>query len=191
MTTQRKEKAKTPNPILNAVTVFGIGTTVLGGTSSLTLSSLDLSQVYTQMFNGMFLSFNELTAFWAVFVAWIIAGTIGGVRAKNGFWGAVAGFFGSLSGVVFLVTANLTALEDSTALLEFSMGAAACIIITCAAAYIFGASIKAKPIKEKPKPTRKAWVASKTKEVWTCNRCGANIPPGAFSCPACGEPVIE
>lgn len=191
MTTQQKKQAKTANPILNAFTVFGVGTTVLGGTSSLTLSSLDISQVYTQMFNGMFLSITALASFWAVFVAWTIAGTIGGLRAKNGFWGAVAGFFGSLGGIIFLATAHLTALEDSTALLEFTMGALACIIITCATAYIFGAAIKAKPVKEKPKPTRKAWAASKTKEVWTCNRCGASIPPGAFSCPSCGEPVIE
>jgi RNA polymerase subunit RPABC4/transcription elongation factor Spt4 len=27
--------------------------------------------------------------------------------------------------------------------------------------------------------------------MWTCNRCKTSIPPGAFSCPKCGEPVIE
>ncbi len=188
MTTQR---TKTANPILNTFAVFGVGTAVLGGVATLTVSSFEFNEIYTQMFKGMFLSFDNLIDFWAVFVAWALAGMVAGVRAKNGFWGAIAGFFGTLLGVGLLAVLNLAALEESTAILEFGLGTAACVIVTCAAAYITGSATKVKVKPAKPKPTRKVWTASKEKEVWTCNRCGNSIPPGAFSCPSCGEPVIE
>ncbi|MFX1285228.1 MAG: hypothetical protein ACFFB5_16365 [Promethearchaeota archaeon] len=186
-----KESTKTANPILNAIAAFGVGTSVLGGVATLTVSSFDLTTIYTQMFNGMFLSFDNLIDFWSVFGAWALAGMVAGVRAKNGFWGAIAGFFGTLLGVGLISILNLTALENSTAILEFGLGTAACILVTCATAFIIGSAIKVKPKPAKPKPTRKAWAASKEKEVWVCRKCGTNIPPGAFSCPNCGEPVIE
>lgn len=188
MTTQ---STKTANPIFNTITVFGLGTTILGGVATLTVSSFDLTGIYSQMFDGMFLSFDNLTPFLAVLVAWAFAGMVGGVRAKSGFWGLIAGFFGTLLGIGLIIVLNLSVLEESANILDFGLGAAACVLIACIAAYATGTATKVRAKPTKPKPTRKVWIASKSKDVWTCNRCGTNIPPGAFSCPTCGEPVIE
>ena len=80
---------------------------------------------------------------------------------------------------------------DTTDSISFIIGATACILASCIAAYATGTATKPKPVQAEAKRTRKVWAASKAKEVWTCNRCGDNIPPGAFSCPNCGEAVIE
>ncbi len=189
---------KTTNPLINTVLVISVGLSALeisqlffDRSNAASLTTLDFKTVIESMFKGMFLSADTLTSFMAVLVAWIISGMIAGVRAKNGFWGAVAGFFGTLIGAGLLAVLSIDSLGETTAVTQFSLGVVACILAACVAAYATGnaSKAKAKPVKEKP--TRKVWVASKSKEVWTCGRCGANIPPGAFSCPTCGEPVIE
>ncbi|MHA2223602.1 MAG: hypothetical protein ACXAC8_00105 [Candidatus Hodarchaeales archaeon] len=191
---------KTTNPILNTVLVFSVGLSALeisqlvfDRNNAASVLNLEFTAVFESMFQGMFLSVDTLTSFWAVFIAWAIAGLIAGVRAKNGFWGTIAGFFGSIFGIVFLIVLNLTALEtmEATVIFNFIIGATACILATCVAAYATGTATKPKPVQAKAKRTRKAWAASKEKEVWTCHRCDASIPPGAFSCPNCGEAVIE
>ncbi|MHA2243378.1 MAG: zinc ribbon domain-containing protein [Candidatus Hodarchaeales archaeon] len=197
MTTTRST-TKTTNPLINTVLVISVGLSALeisqlffDRANAASLTSLDFNTVIESMFEGMFLSADTLTSFIAVLVAWIISGMIAGVRAKNGFWGAVAGFFGTLLGAGLLAVLSIDSLGETTAVTQFSLGVAACIIAACVAAYATGnaSKVKAKPVKAKP--TRKVWASSKSKEVWTCGRCGTNIPPGAFSCPTCGEPVIE
>lgn len=193
----RTPSAKQTNPIYNTILVISVGLSVLelsqlvlDPENAASLTALDVDGVVTSMFEGMFLSADTLVSFMAVLVAWLLSGLIAGVRAKNGFWGAAAGLFGTVLGAGFLSIFNLGLLEETTALSQFILGTAACALAACVAAYATGSATKVKEIT-KPKPTRKAWDASKTKEVWTCNRCGASIPPGAFSCPSCGEPVIE
>lgn len=193
-----KTPTKTTNPIINSVMVFSVGLTALefsllifnpsDAISSIT--SLEFNAIFQQMFEGLFLSASTLGSFWAVLVAWGISGLIAGVRAKSGTWGAIAGFFGTLGGAGFLASLNLTSLSAET-IPAFGMGTVACIIITCIAAYATGNATRVKPKAAKNVHTRKVWHESKAKEVWTCNRCGNNIPPGAFACPKCGEPVIE
>ncbi|MFX0015641.1 MAG: hypothetical protein ACFFB2_11330 [Promethearchaeota archaeon] len=191
-------KSKTTNPLINTILVFSVGLSALeisqlifDRANAASLTTLEFNAVIESMFRGMFLSAETLVSFMAVLVAWIISGMIAGVRAKNAFWGAVAGFFGTILGAGLLVTLNLSLLEEAAALNQFILGTASCIIASCVAAYATGSATKIKPEPGKPKPTRKAWVASKAKEVWTCRKCGTSIPPGAFSCPTCGEPVIE
>ena len=81
--------------------------------------------------------------------------------------------------------------NSSNAFYEFIMGVIASVLVATIAAYATGTATKPKKTTVKHKKTRKAWDVSKTKEVWMCNRCGQKIPPGAFTCPNCGEPVIE
>jgi hypothetical protein len=193
-----KTPTKTTNPIINAFLVFSAGLTALEFSILIfnpseaisSITSLEFNSIFLQMFEGMFLSASTLGSFWAVLVAWGISGLIAGVRAKNGTWGAIAGFFGILGGAGFLASLNLTSLTAET-IPTFAMGTVACIIITCIAAYATGNATRVKTRTTKKVRTRKAWHDSKAKEVWTCNRCGNNIPPGAFTCPNCGEPVIE
>lgn len=188
----------TTNPLINTILVITVGLSALeisqllfdpGNASSLT--ALELNPIVESMFKGMSLSADTLVSFIAVWVAWIISGMIAGVRAKHGFWGALAGLFGTLIAAGFLAVLNTGALQDTDSLTPFILGTAACTLACCVAAYATGNATKVKTEAAKPKPTRKAWVASKNKEVWTCRKCGTNIPPGAFTCPTCGEPVIE
>ncbi|MFX0122651.1 MAG: hypothetical protein ACFFAE_03380 [Candidatus Hodarchaeota archaeon] len=197
MTTTRST-TKTTNPIINTILVISVGLSALeisqlffDPRNAASLTALDFNPVIESMFKGMFLSAETLVSFIAVWVAWIISGMIAGVRAKHGFWGAVAGFFGTIIGAGFLAVLNIDALQDSASLTPFILGTVACVLACCIAAYATGNATKVKVEVAKPAPTRKAWAASKTKEVWTCRKCGTNIPPGAFTCPTCGEPVIE
>ncbi|MFX0171091.1 MAG: hypothetical protein ACFE9L_04155 [Candidatus Hodarchaeota archaeon] len=195
MTTTR---SRTTNPLINIILVFSVGLSALeisqlvfDPTNRSSLLSLEFNSVFESMFQSMFLSAENLVSFMAVLVAWLLSGMVAGVRAKSGFWGALAGFLGTLLGTGFLAFLNLDVLSDSTTITEFGLGTAACIIIACVAAYATGSATKEKPTLPKTVKTRKVWVASKSKEVWTCSKCGKTIPPGAFTCPTCGEPVIE
>ncbi len=195
--TTRRSTTKTTNPMINTILVISVGLSALeisqlffDPSNAASLTALELNPIVESMFEGMSLSATTLVSFIAVWVAWIISGMIAGVRAKHGFWGAVAGFFGTLIGAGFLAVLNTDALQDSASLTPFLLGTAACTLACCIAAYATGNATKVKAEAAKPKPTRKVWAASKTKE-WTCRKCGTNIPPGAFTCPTCGEPVIE
>lgn len=194
----KRTPVKTTNPIINTILVFSVGLSALelsqlifdpaNAISSIT--SLELDSVLRKMFQGMFLNAESISSFWAVLVAWGISGVIAGVRAKNGTWGAIAGFFGTIFGAGFLVLFNLSSLTGSS-VQEFAIGTIACIFMTCIAAYATGNATRVKSVPVTKVKTRKAWHESKSKEVWSCNRCGESIPPGAFTCPKCGEPVIE
>ncbi|NHJ00501.1 MAG: hypothetical protein EAX86_00085 [Candidatus Heimdallarchaeota archaeon] len=192
-----KEPVKTTNPLLNMILVFSAGLSALelaqlvfDPANVASLTSLEFNEVLAQMFRGMYLSASTITSFWAVLIAWIIAGMIAGVRAKHGFWGGIAGFFGTIIGIGFLVVLNIDILTSSD-VIEFFGGAAACILVATISAYATGNATKPKQTLTKTVKTRKAWDASKTKDVWTCSKCGNTIPPGAFQCPICSEPVIE
>ncbi len=191
-------KTKTTNPLINTFLVFTVGLSALelsqlvfDPVNAASLTTLELDAVIDSMFKGMFLSADTLVSFMAVLVAWIISGMVAGVRAKQGFWGAFAAFFGTLLGAGLLLALNLNRLTEITIIIEFSIGTIACAIAASAAAYATGNATKIKPQAKKTLPTRKIWATSESKNVWKCNRCGNDIPPGVFSCPKCGEPVIE
>jgi hypothetical protein len=194
----KRTPTRTTNPLINTILVFSVGLSALelsqlifdpaNAISSIT--SLELDSVLRQMFQGMFLNADKLASFSAVLVAWGISGVIAGVRAKNGTWGAIAGFFGTIFGAVFLVMLNLSAFTGSS-VPEFAIGTVACVFIACLAAYATGNATRVKHAPVSKVKTRKVWHESKSKDVWSCNRCGESIPPGAFACPNCGEPVIE
>jgi hypothetical protein len=193
-----KRRTQTTNPLINIILVFSVGLSALelsqlifDPSNAASLTTLELDAVLNSMFRGMFLSADTLVSFMSVLVAWILSGMVAGVRAKHGFWGAVASFIGTLLGAGFLASLNLNALTSTTAVFEFGMGTAACTLVACVAAYATGSATKVKPEKIKPTSTRKAWDESKLDKVWTCRRCGNKIPPGAFTCPSCGEAVIE
>jgi len=193
-----RSSTQTTNPIINTILVISVGLSALeisqlffDPSNAASLTALELNPIVESMFEGMFLSATSLVSFIAVWVAWCISGVIAGVRAKHGFWGAIAGFFGTLLGAGFLAVLNIDALQDSASFTPFVIGTIACTLGCCIAAYATGNATKRKAEPVKAKPTRKAWAASKTKDVWTCRKCGTSIPPGAFTCPSCGEPVIE
>lgn len=193
-----RSRTQTTNPLINTILVFSVGLSTLelsqlifDPSNAASLTTLELNAVLNSMFRGMFLSADTLVSFMSVLVAWILSGMVAGVRAKHGFWGAFAGFIGTLLGAGFLAALNTNALVNTTALIEFGTGTAACTLVACIAAYATGSATKVKPNKIKTTPTRKAWDESKLEKVWTCRRCGNKIPPGAFTCPSCGEAVIE
>lgn len=194
----KRTPTKTTNPLINTILVFSVGLSALELSQLIfdpakaisSITSLELDSILQQMFQGMFLNADSIASFWAVLVAWGISGLIAGVRAKNGTWGAIAGFFGTIFGAVFLVTLNLSLFTGSS-VQEFAIGTVACIFITCLAAYASGNATRVKYVPTPKVKTRKVWHESKSKEVWSCNRCGESIPPGAFTCPNCGEAVIE
>jgi hypothetical protein len=190
--------AKTTNPLINTILVFSVGLSALeiaqlvfDPRNATSLTTFAFQPVLQSMFEGMFLSAGSLTSFWAVLVAWGISGAIAGVRAKNGFWGGFAGLLGTILGAGFLASANIAALSDTSALTEFGLGTVACMLVASITAVALGNATKVteETTIEKDR-TRKVWATSK-QEVWSCKRCGNQIPPGAFSCPTCGEPVIE
>lgn len=190
-----KQRTTTTNPLINIILVFSVGLSaleisqlILDPQNAASLTTLDFNTVISSMFRGMFLSADNIGSFMAVLLAWAISGMVAGVRAKNGFWGALAGFIGTILGAGLLLSLNLEGTTQS--LIEFGLGTAGCALVACVAAYATGTATKQKPTPIKTVKTRKAWAASK-KDVWKCNRCGENIPPGAFTCPSCGEPVIE
>jgi hypothetical protein len=190
-----KQRTTTTNPLINIILVFSVGLSaleisqlILDPQNAASLTTLDFNTVISSMFRGMFLSADNIGSFMAVLLAWAISGMVAGVRAKNGFWGALAGFIGTILGAGLLLSLNLEGTTQS--LIEFGLGTASCALVACVAAYATGTATKQKPTPIKTVKTRKAWAASK-KDVWKCNRCGENIPPGAFTCPSCGEPVIE
>jgi multisubunit Na+/H+ antiporter MnhG subunit len=193
-----KSQTRTTNPIINIILVFSVGLSALeiaqlifDPSNTAALTSLEFSQVFDSMYESMFLSADSLSSFWAVLIAWAISGMIAGVRAKHGFFGAFAGFLGTLLGSGLLLIAHFSSAAAIEVANEFIFGVIAATLVTTVAAYATGTATKPKKVEPKYKKTRKAWDASKTKEVWTCNRCGTKLPPGAFSCPSCGEPVIE
>ncbi|MHA2176618.1 MAG: hypothetical protein ACXACP_06220 [Candidatus Hodarchaeales archaeon] len=193
-----KSQTKTTNPLINTILVFSVGLSTLeiaqlifDSSNIATLTSLEFGAVFENMYEGMFLSADSLSSFWAVLIAWVISGMVAGVRAKNGSLGAFAGFFGTILGSGFLLIVHFSASTEIVIATEFIIGVIAAVLVTTVAAYATGTATKPKKVAIKYKKTRKAWDASKTKEVWTCNRCGTKLPPGAFSCPSCGEPVIE
>lgn len=190
--------AKTTNPLINTILVISVGLSALeisqllfDPNNATSLTTFAFQPVLQSMFEGMFLSAGSLTSFWAVLVAWGISGAIAGVRAKNGFWGGFAGLLGTIIGAGFLATANIAALSGTSALMEFGLGTVACVLVAGVAGVAFGNATKVTegPTVKKGR-TRKVWAAS-NQDVWTCKRCKNPIPPGAFSCPSCGEPVIE
>ncbi|MHA1206286.1 MAG: hypothetical protein ACTSR4_08085 [Candidatus Hodarchaeales archaeon] len=193
-----KSQSKSTNPIINTILVFSVGLSALeiaqlifGSSQVAALTSLQFNQVFESMYSSMSLSANSLSAFWAVLVAWGISGMIAGVRAKHGPLAVFAGFFGTILGSGLLLVVHFSSQSAITITGEFIIGVLASTLITCVAAYATGTATKPKKTQPKTKKTRKAWDSSKTKEVWTCNRCKKPIPPGAFTCPTCGEPVIE
>jgi len=193
-----KSQTKSTNPIINTILVFTVGLSALelsqlifGSSQVAALTSLQFNQVFESMYNSMLLSADSLSAFWAVLVAWGISGMIAGVRAKHGFLAGFAGFFGTILGSGLLLVVHFSNQSIITIPGEFIIGVIASTLVTCVAAYATGTATKPKKTPAKTKKTRKAWDSSKTKEVWTCNRCKKPIPPGAFTCPTCGEPVIE
>ena len=193
-----KSQTKTTNPLINIILVFSVGLSALeisqlifDPSKAAALTSLEFNQVFDSMYEGMFLSADSLSSFYAVLVAWTISGMVAGVRAKHGFLGAFAGFMGTLLGSGLLLIVHFSSAAEIQIASEFIIGVIAAILVATVAAYATGTATKPKKAAPKYKKTRKAWDASKTKEVWTCNRCGTKLPPGAFSCPSCGEPVIE
>ena len=193
-----KSQVKTTNPIINTVLVFSVGLSALeisqllfGSSQVAALTSLQFNQVFESMYDSMLLSADSLSAFWAVMIAWGISGMIAGVRAKHGFLAVFAGFFGTILGSGLLLVVHFSNQSAITITGEFIIGVLASTLITCVAAYATGTATKPKKVLPKAKRTRKAWDNSKTKDVWTCNKCKKPIPPGAFTCPTCGEPVIE
>ncbi|MHA1214574.1 MAG: hypothetical protein ACTSR2_02590 [Candidatus Hodarchaeales archaeon] len=190
---------KTTNPLINTLLVISVGLSALeisqlifDPTHASSLTSLDFDAVITQMFNGMFLNADTLPSFWSVLIAWGISGLIAGIRAKSGFWGALAAFLGTIMGAVLLLAVNLTSVNNSQ-LIEFALGTLSCVFIACIFAYGTGKATKAKKAAPKLLSTRKVWDSSSknAQKIWKCSKCGEKIPPGAFSCPNCGEPVIE
>ena len=193
-----KLETKTTNPIINTILVFSVGLSALeisqlifGESQVATITSLQFNQVFESMYNGMLLSADSLSSFWAVLIAWGISGMIAGIRAKSGFLGVFAAFFGTILGSGMLLLVHFSNSPSITISGDFIIGVIASILITCVAAYATGTATKPKKKVQKKKHTRKAWDSSKAKEVWTCNKCKSPIPPGAFTCPKCGEPVIE
>lgn len=197
MTTQTS-KAKTTNPVINTILVFSVGLSALEISQLIfdpknaeTLTNLNFGGVFETMYQGMLFSGETLSSFWAVLIAWALSGMVAGVRAKNGVLGAFAGFIGTILGSGLLLITHYSTATELTIPVDFIIGAAVSVLVACIAAYATGSATTQKMEAPKLKKTRKAWDASKTKEVWTCNRCGKKIPPGAFTCPSCGEPVIE
>jgi hypothetical protein len=193
-----KSQIKTTNPIINTVLVFSVGLSTLeisqllfGSSQVAALTSLQFNQVFESMYRSMLLSADSLSAFWAVLVAWGISGMVAGVRAKHGLLAVFAGFFGTILGSGLLLVTHFSNQSAVTISGEFIIGVLASTLITCIAGYATGTATKPKKTTPKAKRTRKAWDSSKAKEVWTCNKCKKSIPPGAFTCPSCGEPVIE
>ena len=193
-----KSQTKSTNPIINTILVFSVGLSALeisqllfGSSQVAALTSLQFNQVFESMYRSMLFSADSLSIFWTVLVAWGISGMIAGVRAKNGFLAAFAGFFGTILGSGLLLVVHFSNQTIITISGEFIIGVIASTLITCVAAYATGTATKPKKAPTKVKKTRKAWDNSKTKDVWTCNRCKSTIPAGAFTCPKCGEPVIE
>lgn len=190
--------AKTTNPLINTILVFSVGLTALelsqlifDPTNAInSITSFELNGIFNSMFNSMFLKADSLASFWAALIAWGISGLVAGVRAKSGGLGLLAGFFGITLGAGFLALFNVSSLEGQ-AIVEFGLGTMACLFITCLAAFATGNATRVKYTPPQNVRTRKVWHDSKSKEMWTCNRCKTSIPPGAFSCPECGEPVIE
>ena len=193
----QNSSTKTTNPIINTILVLSIGLSALELTQLIfdpshaaSLTALDFNVVIQQMFYGMNLNAVTLQSFWAVLIAWAISGLIAGIRAKSGFWGGFAGFFGTILGAGFLLIVNVPTIEFDV-LAEFVIGTILCAIVATITAYATGSATKVKKPTPKATPTRKVWSTNGKKEVWICNKCGEKIPPGAFSCPKCGEPVIE
>ncbi|MHA1995190.1 MAG: hypothetical protein ACW97Z_11655 [Candidatus Hodarchaeales archaeon] len=193
-----KSRTKSTNPLINTILVISVGLSALeisqlifDPANAAAITSLRFDHVFENMYQGMFLRAESLSSFWSVLIAWVISGMVAGVRAKHGMLGAIAGFFGTILGSGLLLTVHFGSETSITIPTEFIMGAIASIIVASIAAYATGTATKPKKTAVKYKKTRKAWDASKTKEVWMCNRCGQKIPPGAFTCPNCGEPVIE
>jgi hypothetical protein len=191
-------KSQTTNPLINTILVFSVGLSALEISQLIfdprnaeTLTNLDFGGVFETMYQGMLFSTVTLASFWAVLVAWALSGMVAGVRAKNGGLGAFAGFLGTALGSGFLFIVHFSTAAEISISVEFIIGALASALVAGVAGYATGTATKPKKVAPKMKKTRKAWDASKTEEVWTCNRCGNKIPPGAFTCPACGEPVIE
>ncbi len=193
-----KSQTKSTNPIINTVLVFSVGLSALeisqllfGSSQVAALTSLQFNQVFESMYSSMLFSSDSLSSFWAVLVAWGISGMIAGVRAKHGFLAAFAGFFGTILGSGLLLVVHFSNQTVITISGEFIIGVIACTLISCVAAYATGTATKPKIAPPKVKKTRKVWDNSKTKDVWICKRCKKTIPAGAFTCPTCGEPVIE
>ena len=193
-----ESRTKSTNPLINTILVFSVGLSTLeisqllfGSSQIAALTSLQFNQVFESMYSSMLLSAESLSEFWAVLVAWGLSGMVAGIRAKHGFLAVFAGFFGVLLGSGLLLIVHFSNQAVITVSGEFIVGVIACILITCVAAYATGTATKPKKAPPKVKKTRKAWDSSKTKDVWTCNRCKSTIPAGAFTCPTCGEPVIE
>jgi hypothetical protein len=191
-------KPRTTNPIINTILVFTVGLSVLeigqlvfDPAKATAITSMRLDVVFENMYNGMFLTADSLASFSAVLIAWAISGMVAGVRAKHGTLAIMAGFFGTLIGSGFLLIVHFSNEAAINVSGEFVAGVIAATLVTCVAAYATGTATKPKKAKPKYKKTRKAWDVSKTQEVWMCNKCGTKIPPGAFTCASCGEPVIE
>jgi len=194
----KESKTKTTNPLINTILVISVGLSALeisqlifDPANATAITSLRFDHVFENMYQGMFLRAESLSSFWSVLIAWAISGMVAGVRAKNGFLGAIAGFFGTILGAGLLLTVHFGAETSFDIANEFIIGVIASVLVATIAAYATGTATKPKKIAANHKKTRKAWDKSKTKTVWMCNRCGQKIPPGAFTCPNCGEPVIE
>ncbi|PWI48442.1 hypothetical protein CEE45_06835 [Candidatus Heimdallarchaeota archaeon B3_Heim] len=193
-----ESRTKTTNPLINTILVISVGLSALeisqlifDPSKAAAITSLRFDHVFANMYQGMFLRAETLTSFWSILVAWAISGMVAGVRAKHGLLGAIAGFFGTLLGSSLLLVVHFGSETNVTIANEFIFGVVASTLVACIAAYATGTATKPKKASVKYKKTRKAWDASKTKDVWMCSRCGQKIPPGAFTCPNCGEPVIE
>jgi hypothetical protein len=194
----KESRVKTTNPLINTILVISVGLSALeisqlifDPANAAAITSLRFDHVFENMYQGMFLRAESLSSFWSVLMAWAISGMVAGVRAKHGFLGGIAGFFGTVLGSGLLLTVHFGTETNFTIANEFIMGVIASVLVASIAAYATGTATRPKKTAVAYKRTRKAWDASKTKEVWMCNRCGQKIPPGAFTCPNCGEPVIE
>ena len=193
------DSGSTFNPVaivIMAVTIYSFGISLLeilllafGQTYTDALFSLDYNKIFEHMLNSFVLQgLENISANVAALLAWGIASAAGGARLKHPISAALASLISVVGVVGTLIVFNPSIFSNSDQIVGFALGSVVVLLLSLIASFSVGRALYEKPVKSKPKRSRKAW---KKKELWKCSQCGADLPPGALTCPECGAGVLE
>ena len=183
--------------ITNSIYIFFIASGLIGLVNfalGIIAEPYDTGNVFLNFLSPFYIEGTEnLVPFMSVLIAWTIAGAVAGAMEKKSIQGASLAFLSLLlSFIAFFVLGIYSGVNPEEEFITGALiGGFAVLIIATFAGYLGGMYTYQKEDSEAVRLDRKVWKNPKYKERWKCQNCGAELPPGAMSCPRCGRGSIE
>ena len=197
MSEQEAQGTSTLTAIFYVIFISIIATSIVNvllQTSTGTIN-FDLNKLYSSLTD-----IQDVINYGALVIGFALGGLSAGITTKDAAKGFVSGFFGAfLGGVIAFILANLDIVDKILAtgsidplnnliniIPSYILGIIGIMIVAAIFGWGGGKTTQKEKKVVRPKARLKSW---QKKDVWTCQSCGSEIPPGKTRCPNCGRPV--